>query len=74
MNENVISGGALDETVALRVVEPLHFPLFAGHILVDSFSLIDFLVRLSQPLAQNEKGHKTKDFVASTSVVTGHKN
>src|SRR5271170_1689012 len=32
MDENIISGSALDKSIALRVVEPLHYSLFSIHI------------------------------------------
>ena len=32
MDEDIISGSALDESIALRVVEPLHDTLFSIHI------------------------------------------
>jgi hypothetical protein len=32
MDENIISGSALDESIALRVVEPLYDTLFSFHI------------------------------------------
>lgn len=64
MNENVIAGRALDESVALRVVKPFHLALFLLHIFVVPLNSIDFLAPLSQLLAKNEKGHKINDSVA----------
>lgn len=32
MDEDIISGSALDKSIALRVVEPLHYTLFSIHI------------------------------------------
>jgi hypothetical protein len=32
MDEDIISGSALDESIALRVIEPLHYTLFSIHI------------------------------------------
>jgi hypothetical protein len=32
MDEDIISGSALDESIALRVVEPLDYTLFSIHI------------------------------------------
>jgi hypothetical protein len=32
MDENIISGSALDKTITFRVVEPLHYTLFSIHI------------------------------------------
>jgi len=37
MDEDIISGSALDESIALRVVEPLHDTLFSFHIVSCSF-------------------------------------
>ena len=39
MDENIISGSALDESIALRVVKPLHDTLFSIHI-VSVFLLV----------------------------------
>ncbi len=32
MDEDIISGSALDKSIALRVIEPLHYTLFSFHI------------------------------------------
>jgi hypothetical protein len=32
MDEDIISGSALDKSIALRIVEPLHYTLFSIHI------------------------------------------
>jgi len=32
MDENIISGSALDKTITFRVVEPFHYTLFSIHI------------------------------------------
>jgi hypothetical protein len=64
MHENVIAGRALDESIALRVVKPLHLALFSIHICTLNLLSLNFLVPLSQPLAQNKKSHKINDSVA----------
>jgi hypothetical protein len=58
MNENVITGSALDKTVALRVVKPLYLPLFLLHMFLCSFNSVDSLVPLSQPNAKSKKTTK----------------
>jgi hypothetical protein len=58
MNENVITGSALDKTVALRVVEPLYLALFLLHMFRCSFNSVDSLVPLSQPNAKSKKATK----------------
>jgi hypothetical protein len=66
MHENVIAGSALDESIALRVVKPLHLALFLFHFHFCPLNLPyrDCLVPLSQPLAKNNKSHKINDSVA----------
>src|SRR5215472_12073652 len=74
VHEDVTAGRALDESVALRVVEPFHRALFFIHSVLLFLRYLRCLVLLSQPLAINKKSHKITDSVASLQLVTGHKN
>jgi hypothetical protein len=65
VHEDVISGRALDESIALRVVEPLHDTLFSVHIVsvfLCSFEISSFRSRDRSP--KTKKGHKINDFAA----------
>jgi hypothetical protein len=39
MDEDIISGSALDKSIALRVVEPLYYTLLSIHVSVVPFTV-----------------------------------
>jgi hypothetical protein len=64
MDEDIISGSALDKSIALRVVEPLYDTLFSIHIVSVFLLLLKFNLFLSRNRSLNEKSHKIIDFAA----------
>ena|SRR5208282_1523368 len=75
MDENIISGSALDESIALRVVEPLHDTLFSFHIVSVFLCLYWFNLFSSRNRPpKTEKAAKSLVLRPSTDVAFGHKN
>jgi len=68
MDKDIITGSALDKSIALRVVEPLYNTLlsFSCHIVSVFLYWLKFnLIRVSQPLPKDEKSRKITRFAAS---------
>jgi hypothetical protein len=75
MDENIISGSALDESIALRVVEPLHDTLFSLHIVSVFLCLFKFNLFSSRNRSpKTAKAAKSLVLRPPTDVAFGHKN
>ena len=66
MDEDIISGCALNKTIPLRVVEPLHYTLFSIHIVSVFLLLFEFNLFSSRNRSpKTEKSRKIIPFAAS---------
>ena len=75
MDEDIISGSALDESIALRVVEPLHDTLFSLHIVSVFLCLFKFNLFSSRNRSpKTAKAAKSLVLRPPTDVAFGHKN
>jgi hypothetical protein len=65
MNENIITGSALDKTAALRVVGPLHLALSPLHMFRGSVRSSRFFSSALGTKRHKQKSRKSSDFVAT---------